>query len=151
MRHPYPEPRRSALLARLLPEPLDVLRRLRLRDVRGNLLAGLAGEGVEVALLRVGDRVVAGDPVARVLLQRRVVGARAAEHLLVVLRGGLDVGGLLLRGLARRRGELALGCCGILVDGGSGIAHTFTLCPLPGSAAGPVAVAYASGTRVNLT
>src|SRR6476620_12376134 len=61
----------SALALRGIPaaEPVYVLRRLRLVEVGRQLLAGLLGEGVEVALLALRHRVVAADPVGRVLLE----------------------------------------------------------------------------------
>src|SRR4051812_38311760 len=123
----------SALLAGLLPEPLDVLRGLALGHVRGQLLAGLPGQRVEVALLRRGDRVAAGHPLARVLLQRRVAafGPGGAEHLLVVLGRGLARAAVLLGGLAALRAELAVaGLGGVAVGavgGGRGVAVAHAL------------------------
>src|SRR5436190_262334 len=105
-----PTPPPGSVLAGLLAETLDLLGGLALGDVGGDLLAGLTGERVEVALLRGGDRVAAGHPLARVLLQGRVPAAGGAEHLPVVLGGRLDLGGLLGGGLAGLGGELALGC-----------------------------------------
>src|SRR6476469_3024028 len=86
----------SALALRGIPaaEPVDVLRRLRLGEVGWQLLAGLLGEGVEVALLALGHRVVAADPVGRVLLEGGVTdrlggadGLDAVGDVVVVAHG----------------------------------------------------------------
>ena len=57
-----------------LLQAVDVLGRLRLGQRRRELLAGLAGQGVQVALLRLGHGLVAGDPVVGVTLQRLTAG-----------------------------------------------------------------------------
>ncbi len=53
---------------RLGLQTLDLLGGLGLREVGRDLLAGLSREGVEVAALRRGHRLVTGDPVGGILL-----------------------------------------------------------------------------------
>src|SRR5262249_45205877 len=66
--------RRRGVAAGLVPQLVDLLRRLGLRQLLADLLAGLAGQGVQVRLLRPRHRLVAGRPLLRVLDAAAVVG-----------------------------------------------------------------------------
>src|SRR4051812_50146803 len=63
----------GSVLAGLRAEPVDLLRGLRLVQVGRDLLAGLPRQGVEVAALGAGHRLVAGYPGALVLLGDRAL------------------------------------------------------------------------------
>src|SRR4051794_12442478 len=102
----------------LLLQPVDVLGRLGLRQVGRQLLAGLPGQRVEIAALRAGHRLVAGDPLARVLLGGAgsaggvgADGVRLASGLDrgVRIDGSLDHGARLGRLLAVRIARLSHG------------------------------------------
>src|SRR5205085_12010828 len=80
--------RSPSALAGLRTQTVDLLGCLRLVQIGRDLLTGLPGEGVEVAALRARHRLVAGDPVARVLLGARTL--RAAQRLLVVVAHASD-------------------------------------------------------------
>src|SRR5689334_24175307 len=62
--------------SRHLLEAVDVLGGLGLGEVTGQRLARLAGQGLEVAALRAGHGLVAGDPVLGVLDRGVAAGAR---------------------------------------------------------------------------
>src|SRR5215212_11864026 len=79
-------------------QPIDVLRCLGLAEISRQFLARLPGKGVEIALLRRSHRVAAADPIAGVLLQRRVS---------VILRGGTNAARFLLWRLIDFRCEFA--------------------------------------------
>src|SRR4051812_47440919 len=67
----------AGLLLQLVDRPGGV----GLGEVVRDLLAGLSGEGLQVALLRAGGRLVAGRPVGRVLLRGGVVLRLGFAHV----------------------------------------------------------------------
>src|SRR5687768_13564876 len=76
----------SVAYTQLRLQPVDVLRRLGLAEISRQFFTGLTRKGVKIASLRRGYRIVATNPIAGVLLQRRVPvpirwGADAARFL----------------------------------------------------------------------
>ena len=88
---------------------------LGLGQVGGQLLAGLAGQGVEIAALGAGHRLVAGDPLLGVLA--RAVALGSAEDLLLRVPGTFELP--VVAAALARAGYDAVVALGVVIRGGT--------------------------------